>query len=252
MLVEGHRAVRCALEAGIRIRELYAAPELFLGLDDPDLVALAEARAAQIIEVGAAAFRSIASNARPDGLLAIAERPSTAPARLSLQRFPLLLVAEAIERPGNLGTIARTACAAGADALLVCDARTDVFHTEVVRGSVGAIFKIAVATASSARAIAWLRELDVPIVVATPEAERAYWDADLQGALVVGNERYGVSDAWRRAADELVAIPLPGPPDSLNVAVAAGVLLFEAARRQAAPPPPHSLGPSVGDGRPTR
>lgn len=233
---EGARAVRAALEAGADVRELYAAPDLFLGDTDVELVTAAERRGVGVVELGREAFLSISRNVRADGLLGVVTRPSTALARLALPARPLIVVAEAVERPGNLGTIVRTAAGSGADALLVADPRTDVFHPEVVRGSVGAIFHLPIGVSSSERAPAWLGEHDVRIVLATPEAERPYWDADYSGAvaLVVGNERYGIGDAWRRAADEAVSIPLPGPADSLNVAVAAAVVLFEAARQRAA------------------
>jgi RNA methyltransferase, TrmH family len=234
-LVEGHRNVRAALEAGAVVRELFAAPELFLGPDDPDLVALAESRGACVYEVGGAAFRTLSSQVRPDGLTAVVERWATSPARLRLAADPLVLVAEAVERPGNLGTIVRTACAAGADALIACDPVTDVFHPEVVRGSAGALFHVQLATATTAAAIAWLRQQAIPLVVASPGGTRPYWDVDARGgvAVVVGSERHGVSQEWLAAADAVVAIPMPGPADSLNVAVAAGVVLFDATRRRA-------------------
>jgi TrmH family RNA methyltransferase len=233
-LVEGHRDVRSALEAGAVVRELFAAPELFLGPDDPDLVALADTRGARIYEVGGAAFRTLSAHVRPDGLTAVVERWPTSLARLAIPPQPLVLVAEAIERPGNLGTIVRTACAAGADALIVCNPVTDVFHPEVVRGSAGALFNVPLATATTDTAIAWLRERAVRLVVTSPAGTRRYWDGDrLDGvALVVGSERHGVSDRWLAAATEVVSIPMPGPADSLNVAVAAGIVLFDAARRR--------------------
>jgi RNA methyltransferase, TrmH family len=233
-LAEGGRAVRAALEAGADVRELYAAPDLFLGESDFLLLAAAERRGVRVVELGRDAFLSISRNVRADGLVAVVGRPSTALARLSVPAQPFVVVADAIERPGNLGTIVRTAAGAGADALLVTDARTDPFHPEVVRGSVGAIFHLQLGAASSERAPSWLREHGVRIVVATPEAKRPYWEACFAGplALVVGNERYGVGDSWRRAADDAVAIPLPGAADSLNVAVAAGVVVFEAARQR--------------------
>jgi len=147
---------------------------------------------------------------------------------------PLVLVTEAVERPGNLGTIVRTACAAGADAVLVCDGRTGPFHREAVRGSVGTVFRVGLAEAPSAAAITWLRERGVRIVVVAPEGARTHREADLSApvAIVVGNERYGVTARWLEAADETVRIPMAGPADSLNVAVAAGVVLFEAESRR--------------------
>ena len=234
-LVEGHRNVRAALEAGAVVREVFAAPELFLGPDDPDLVALAEARGARVYEVGGAAFRTLSAQVRPDGLTAVVERWPTSLARLSVRSEPLVLVAESIERPGNLGTLLRTACAAGADAAIVCDPVTDVFHPEVVRGSAGALFNVQLATATTDAAIAWLRERAVALVVTSPAGKRPYWDVGGTDAdaIVVGSERHGVSEAWLAAAAEVVSIPMPGPADSLNVAVAAGIVLFDAARRRA-------------------
>jgi len=171
-VAEGARAVRCALDGGARVLELYAARELFLGDEDLRLVARAEWRGVRIVELGAAAFGTISTLGRTDGIVAVLERPPTSLARLALPLEPLLVVAASIERPSNLGTIVRTACAAGADALLVCDGRTDVFHPEVVRGSVGTIFQIPVAETTAERAVAWLREQGARIVVATPDAAR--------------------------------------------------------------------------------
>jgi TrmH family RNA methyltransferase len=233
-LLEGHRQLRRALEADAQIDEVYVAPELFLGAIDCELVALAERRGAAVVELGASAFRSISSATRPDGLLAVARRWPTTLSSVVLDGCPLLLVAEGIERPGNLGTLVRSACSSGATGLLACDGRTDVFHPDAVRGSVGTLFHLPVAECTGSDAVPWLRAHGVRIVVATPDAPRRCWDAGLRGpvAVVVGSERHGVSRRWRDAADELVSIPMPGSSDSLNVAVAAGIVLFEAVRQR--------------------
>jgi TrmH family RNA methyltransferase len=232
LLVEGFRQVSCALEAHVRIRQLLLAPELWLGTCEPELARVG----VEVLELSAAAFESISSNIRPDGVAAVVERPQAHLGRLCIGADPLILVAESVERPGNLGTIVRSACAAGADGLVVADGCTDLFHPETVRGSVGTFFKLPVAEATTPEAVAWLRARRLPIVVATPQAPQPCWEADLAGAvaIVVGNERHGVSEAWLEAADETIAIPMPGPADSLNVAVAAGVVMFEAARQRAA------------------
>lgn len=233
-LVEGHRQLQRALEAGAALREIYAAPELFLGGRDHELLLLAERRGVRIVEVGAAAFRSLSHGTRPDGLLAVAERWPTALSGLVPGADALVLVAEGIERPGNLGTIVRSACAAGATGMIACDTTTDVFHPDAVRGSVGTLFHLPVAQCAGEHAVTWLREQGIAIVVATPDADRPCWSVDLTRpvALAVGSERHGVSDTWRRAAGACVSIPMPGPSDSLNVAVAAGVVLFEAVRQR--------------------
>lgn len=233
-LVEGHAPVRRALEAGAPVRELYAAPELFLGPADRELVALADRRGARVYELGAAAFASITRRVRADGLAAVVGRLPTRLGRVTLPAGAFVVVADAIERPGNLGAIVRTAAAAGADALVVSDPVTDLFHPETVRGSVGTLFALPLAESTAGSAVPWLRERGMRLVVTSPHGERPYWDVDYAGAVavVVGNERHGVARQWLDAADELVAIPMPGPADSLNVAVAAGVVLFEATRQR--------------------
>jgi RNA methyltransferase, TrmH family len=233
-VADGFRQLRCALEAGATVREVYAAPELYLGASDAALVTLAERRGAHVVELGADAFTSVAGRARPDGLLAVVERWPTG---LGAQRFgrePLLVVADSVERPGNLGTIVRTACGAGATGLVACDLRMDLFHPDTVAGSVGALFHLPVADTTSAEAIAWLRRLGARIVVASPDAGAPYWRADYRGAvaIVLGSERHGVGEPWLEVADAGVAIPMTGAVDSLNVAVAAGIVVFEAARQR--------------------
>ena len=233
-LAEGYRQLRHALDAGADIGELYSAPELHLGAAEARLVVEAGRRGAEVVELGAAAFRSVAGAARADGLLAVIARWPTDLERLRPGPDPLVVVTEAIERPGNLGTIVRSACAARVDALVACDGRVSLFSPEAVQGSVGALFHLPVATATTPAVLSWLRRRGVRIVVAAPEAPTPYWAADLAGgvALVVGNERNGVSERWLAASDDVVSIPMGPGVDSLNVAVAAGVILFEAARQR--------------------
>ena len=229
-LVEGARSVRAALAAGAEVQELYVAPDLLAGRD-ADTVSTAEGSGTAVVELGVAAFASLTKR-RPDGLLAVVRRPPTGLETLAVPREPFVVVAVAIERPGNLGAIARTACAAGADALLVADPQTDLFHPDAVRGSIGGVFALSCATASTARTLAWLRERGLRIVATTPAAPEPYWEPSYCGAVAValGSERHGLPPVWLEAATERVAVPVLGPVDSLNVAVAAGVVLCEAAR----------------------
>jgi TrmH family RNA methyltransferase len=229
-LAEGARSVRAALEAGAVVHELYVAPELPAGRD-AELVGAGERCGAAVVEVGAAAFASL-TEGRPDGLLAVVARPPTALERLDVPPGPFIAVAVAIERPGNLGAIARTACAAGVDALLVADPCTDVFHRDAIRGSVGAVFRLPCSIGSSEDVLAWLRGREIPIVATTPAAATPYWALRYAGAVAValGGERHGLPAVWLEAATDHVAVPAHGPVDSLNVAVAAGVVLCEAAR----------------------
>lgn len=233
-LAEGYRQIRHALTAGAEVRELYSARDLHLGPAEARVVAEAACRGADVVELAAEAFLSIAGRARPDGLLAVLGRPPTVLRRLDLGPSALVAVLEGLDRPGNLGTIVRSACAARADALVTCDARASLFHPDTVHGSVGAVFRVPLAEATTEETLGWLRANAVRIVVASPEGKVPYWDARLAGrvALVFGNERGGVSRRWLDAADAAVAIPMGGGMDSLNVAVAAGIVLFEAARQR--------------------
>ena len=255
-LAEGARSVRAAFAAGAAVEELYVAPDLLAGGRDGDLIAAAERAGADVVQLAAAAFASLTER-RPDGVLAVVRRPSTALAAFTPPQCPLVAVAVAVERPGNLGAIARTACAAGADALLVADARTDVFHRDAIRGSVGAVFRLRCVTASNEQALAWLQEQRIGIVATTPAAPRPYWAASYAGAVAValGSERHGLPRVWLDAADERVAVPAHGPVDSLNVAVAAGVVLCEAARARAnaaGRSEPRQAPPGTGQGTPAR
>ena len=236
-VVEGYRLLRRALESGVEVEEVFFAPPLFLGDGEPELVARAHARGAAVHEVAPELFAAVAGNGRLDGLRAVVRRPPTERAGRPVGPAPLLLVAEAVERPGNLGTMVRTACAAGATGLVVCDRQTDAFHPRAVTASVGAVFRLSIAVTSTPDAIAWLREREIAIVAATPAAARPPWSVDLSApvAIVVGCEKRGLDAEWLAAADERVGIPMPGTAmDSLNVAVAAGVLLVEAARQRLA------------------
>lgn len=230
-LAEGARSVRAALAADADVRELYVAPELVAGGNDGDLVAVAEASGVDVLELGTDAFASL-TDRRPDGLLAVVARPRTRLDVLELPPEPLIVVAVAIERPGNLGAIARTACAAGADAFVVADPRTDVFHRDAIRGSVGAVFRLRCAVAPSEQVLPWLRTRAIRVVATTPAATTPYWADSYTGgvAIALGGERHGLSETWLDAASAQIAIPPHGPVDSLNVAVAAGVVLCEAAR----------------------
>ncbi|HEY0946227.1 MAG TPA: RNA methyltransferase [Opitutaceae bacterium] len=233
-LVEGYRQIRRALEKGIRLTELYYAPEWFLGENEPALIAQAEAAGAKLFELSKDAFGKVAYRERPDGLLAVAPQWKNALEGIKLSATPFLLVVEAIEKPGNLGTILRSADAAGVDALIVCDPVTDLFNPNVVRASTGVLFSVPVVIAGSTEVRTWLRDRGIRAVATTPAAEALYTDTDLRGplAIVMGSEQYGLSDFWLKESDGQVRIPMAGQADSLNVAMATIITLFEAVRQR--------------------
>ncbi len=237
-LVEGYREIRRALEKRVALRELYYSPEWFLGENEPALLREAETAGAQLFELTKDAFAKVAYRERPDGLLAVAPQWRTQLADLKLGggagRDPFLLVVEAIEKPGNLGTILRSADAAGCDAVIVCDPVTDIFNPNVVRASTGVLFSVPLVVSESAEVLAWLRERKVRTVATTPAGQTLYTSADLRGplAVIMGSEQYGLSEFWLKNADLPVRIPMAGQADSLNVAMATIITLFEAVRQR--------------------
>ncbi len=233
-LVEGYRELARALEAQIELEELYYCPPLFLGENEPGLLERAEVAGAALVELGESAFRRASFRDRPEGLLGVARQFGNGLELLRPGANPLLLVVESIEKPGNLGTMLRTAHAAGADGVLVCDPATDVFNPNVVRASIGALFLMPLAIVTSEEAQAWLRDRDIGSFAATPSAQLRHWEADYRAgsALVVGSEQYGLSTGWLQGASQRVRIPMQGQADSLNAAMAAGILLFEALRQR--------------------
>ena len=233
-IVEGYREVLRALDAGAKPRELYYSRDWFLGENEGALIDRAAEVGATLFELSKDAFKKVAYRDRPDGLLAVVPQWKTGLDDLRLGAQPFVLVVEGIEKPGNLGTILRSADAAGVDAVIVCDPVTDPFNPNVVRSSTGVLFSVPLAIASSESVRGWLRKRGVRAVATTPAASDLYTATDLTGplAIVMGSEQYGLSDFWLREADARVRIPMAGQADSLNVAMATIITLFEAVRQR--------------------
>lgn len=233
MLVEGYDELALAWECGLRPLELFVCPEL-IRAPQGALRQRMEAAGTSVIEVSRAVMEKLAYRENSDGWVAVAEMPQRSLDDLRLGPAPLLVVAEALEKPGNLGAILRSADAAGADAVIVCDRVTDIYNPNVVRSSKGTVFQVPVVEAGSAETIAWLRTRGIRLVAATPAAESDHWGADLRGgvAIAVGTEKEGLSPLILGAADLRVAIPMRGRVNSLNVAQALTVLVYEAQRQR--------------------
>jgi len=235
LIVEGYRELKRALENNRRPVSLFYCQDFFLGDNEPALINQCRDAGAEILSCSRMVFAKMAYRERPEGLLALIPQATFDLSGLKLSPAPLLIVAEAIEKPGNLGTILRSADAAGADAVIVCDRCTDINNPNVVRASIGAVFTVPVVETSSPETIKWLHEKKIKILAASPHARLVYTRADLRHgtAIVVGTEQYGLSEQWMQAADLQVRIPMRGQIDSLNVAAATTILLFEAARQRA-------------------
>jgi TrmH family RNA methyltransferase len=233
-LIEGYRETLRAIEGEQPLSQLFVCEELFLGSNEAALIASAQAQGADIFTVPEKIFRKLSYRDRPDGILAVAPQRHLSLKDLPLRSPRLLLVAESIEKPGNLGTILRSCDAAGVDACILADRTTDLHNPNVVRASVGTLFTLPVIEADAEETFSFLKREKIAIVAATPHAILPYTEADLRGdiAIVVGTEQLGLSPRWMEGADLKVKIPMRGKADSLNVATATTLLLFEALRQR--------------------
>ncbi|MBU0676893.1 MAG: RNA methyltransferase [Verrucomicrobia bacterium] len=234
LIVEGYREISRFLDSGRKPAAIFYCPGLYEDDSARDLVARCGDADAELLECEEHVFRKIAYRERPNGLLVLAELVGCGLNELHLPERPLLLVVEHIEKPGNLGTMLRTADGAGVDAVIVCDQCTDINNPNIVRASTGTLFTVPVAEASSEETVAWLKRRDISILAATPDADTLYSDTDLAGsvAIVMGEEQKGLTDEWLNAANQKVRIPMLGKADSLNVSAAATILLYEAVRQR--------------------
>jgi TrmH family RNA methyltransferase len=238
-LVDGGREALRAMEAGAVVEAAFVCPSL-LATREARRVAEKAAQtfgpfgaSIEYTELSERAFERLAFGDRADGVILVVRAPRATLADLQLPAEPLLVVTEDVEKPGNVGAILRSADAVGADAVIAVGG-TDLFNPNVIRASVGTAFTVPVVAASAEATRAWLRERGIRVVVSLVDAERLHVEADLRGplALVVGSEATGLSEAWRGPDVESVRLPMAGVADSLNVSVAAAVLLYEAWRQR--------------------
>lgn len=234
-LVEGFEEIALALSGRARIAECYYSRDLFRTSGELALLNQLKAAGAVLYEVDARLFPKVAYRENPDGWLAVAELPRLELDQLRLSDAPFLLIAESVEKPGNLGAMLRTAEAAGVEAVIAADPRTDWANPNVIRASKGTLFCLQTCESPSAALIAWLNTRQIQIVIATPEATTTYHTPDYRRgvAIVLGTEKEGVSSQWRTAADQAVSIPMVGKVNSLNVSAAAAILLYEVVRQRA-------------------
>jgi TrmH family RNA methyltransferase len=236
-LIDGARELARAVAGGAAVVEVYVdlgrlAPEGSAAID------AAASSGAEIVEVSDVVVDRLAYGDRGDGIVAVARIPDTSLGSLHLPAKPLVVVVEGVEKPGNLGAVLRSADGAGADAVIAADPRTDLFNPNAVRASQGTLFAVPLAAAPTGEVRAWLRETGIRVLAARVGARLGYAEADLRGAvaIVLGSEVSGLTDAW--TGDDVIDIGLPmlGVADSLNVSIAAAVLLYEARRQRGDPP----------------
>ena len=267
-VVEGRRELEHCLEAGFTVRTLFVCPEVagegalaslrssdgplsFQQSDGPLSFRPSEARGeisfsdfstspsaplemTNLIEIPETLYRKVAYRDSTEGIIAEVECRERRLEDLTLRENPLVVVLESVEKPGNLGAVLRSADAARADAVIVCDPLTDLYNPNLIRASLGGVFTVPTVCASSAETIAWLRARGIRILTAQLQDSSWYYDTDMTvgTALIMGTESTGLTDIWREAADAHIKIPMLGRLDSLNVSVSAAILLFEAVRQR--------------------
>ena len=187
-----------------------------------------------VVQIPAFLYEKVAYRGSTEGIIAEVRAVPRRLSDLRLGESPLVMALESVEKPGNLGAVLRSADAAGADAVIVCDPLTDIWNPNLIRSSVGAIFSVPVAVCTSEEAIAFFKERRIRILTAQLQDSEWYYDTDMTAgvALVMGAEATGLTQIWRDAADAHIKIPMLGHLDSLNVSVSASVLLYEAVRQR--------------------
>jgi TrmH family RNA methyltransferase len=229
VIVEGKKELELALLSGFEIIDIFCCNNFIkdkegLNQFDKDLITL----------TGASVFKKISYRDKPDGFLALAKPSYMGLKDLQLSLDPLIVVLEAVEKPGNLGAVLRSADAVGADAVIINGDRTDIFNPNVIRASRGTVFSVQTVKAGREETIKFLKEKNIAIYASALSAKRNYLEVDFKkgSAIVFGTEDKGLSDDWINSADELIKIPMKGSIDSLNVSVSAGVIIFEALRQR--------------------
>ena len=223
-VVEGQRELMHCVEAGYEVQQLFVTDA-----DRPWSV-----QGAAVFTVTPQLYERIAYRGSTEGVIAVVRERHRTLADLQLSACPLIVVLERVEKPGNLGAILRSADAAGADAVLVCDPLTDLYNPNLIRSSIGAIFTVPCLACTSAECIAFLKARGIQILTAQLQDSHPYYDTDMRRptAIVMGTEATGLTDQWREAADAHILIPMLGRLDSLNVSVSTAVLLYEAVRQR--------------------
>lgn len=226
-VVEGRREVEHCLAAGYTIRTAFVCEEI-------SDASLSLPKGVEIVPVSRNVYERIAYRGGTEGIVAVVNTKETTLADLRLSPSPLIVVLESVEKPGNLGAVLRSADAAGADAVIVCDPLTDLYNPNLIRSAVGALFTVPCVACSTEECIAFFKEKGIKILTAQLQDSHLYYDTPMTGptAIVMGTEATGLTPQWRSAADAHIRIPMLGHLDSLNVSVSAAILLYEAVRQR--------------------
>ena len=229
-LIEGQREIQLALKGAYQLNTILFCNEY---IDDIDINQYITSQT-EIIEVSKEVYQKLAYRDTTEGIIAVAQQKSHVLSDLKLSEKPLILIAESLEKPGNIGAILRTADAAKVDAVIIANPKTELYNPNSIRSSVGCLFTNQIAIGSTEEVINFLKDNGISIYSATLQNSNAYHLEDFTGptALVVGTEATGLTDLWREESTQNITIPMSGEIDSMNVSVAAAILVFEAKRQR--------------------
>jgi TrmH family RNA methyltransferase len=230
-LIEGKREIELALKGGYELETILFLPEI---ISEREIKNLLKSSDVELIEISKEVYQKLAYRDTTEGILAIAKTKSLALSDLKLSKNPLILVGESLEKPGNVGAILRTADAANIDAVIIANPKSDLYNPNIVRSSVGCLFTRQIAVGTTEEVIAYLKANNINIYSATLQDSTEYHTQNYSTptALVVGTEATGLSEKWRTESTKNIIIPMQGEIDSMNVSVAAAILLFEAKRQR--------------------
>lgn len=233
-IIEGEREIRLAMQGGYVLDTVFFQREIFSEKRVIDLLT-GENKTSNIVSVSKEVYEKLTYRSSTEGIIAVAKAKSHALEDIDFKRDnPLILVAEAPEKPGNIGALLRTADAAGVDAVLIANPKTDLYNPNIIRSSVGCVFTIPVGMGTTSEIISFLKGKNIKIFCAALSASKPYMKVSFEkaSAIVVGTEDEGLTNEWLHNSDQNIIIPMEGVIDSMNVSVAAAVLIFEAKRQR--------------------
>lgn len=239
-VIEGSRIIETAIEASVDIREVFFTERFGSQKKGRAILSGIEEKGANIFAVADHVLNKITDSETPQGIAAVVSHEISSLDILPVRENPLFAVGDGIQEPGNLGTIIRTADAAGIGAVILLEGTCDVFIPKAIRATAGSIFHVPIARAKAETFVKWLRDTEIKLAATSADADESVFNAELGGpvAFVFGNEARGVSETIRKSADLFLKVPIYGNAESLNVATSAAVCLYEAARQRRAKHPP--------------
>jgi TrmH family RNA methyltransferase len=232
-VIEGLREIGLAITGGYAIKTILFAPEI---IEPHKLSDISTDKSISFIEITKEVYQKIAYRNSTEGIIAVAKLKDHSLTQLKIEnKTPLILVAEAPEKPGNIGAILRTADAANVDAVLIANPSTDLYNPNIIRSSVGCVFTNQIAMGSTTEILSYLKDKDIAVFCAALKDNANIYhiqDFTKSTAIVVGTEATGLSNEWLQNSTQNIIIPMQGKIDSMNVSVAAGILIFEAVRQR--------------------